>query len=108
MEQKMSNALYATRDDPCDTSRTAHRAKLDVIAAAMLTGGASGGWAMARALKSQAARRADPWLDPRPRTQPATGPGRSDVIGMQEKARRERQILRRPFSAGEANLLFGL
>jgi hypothetical protein len=51
--KKMSRTLYATRDDP------ARRAKLDVITAAMLTGGASGGWGMARALKSQAARRID-------------------------------------------------
>lgn len=55
----MSRTLYATRDDPCDTSWTARRAKLDVITAAMLTGGASGGWGMARALKPQAARRID-------------------------------------------------
>jgi len=105
----MSRTLYATRDDPCDTSLTARPAKLDVITAAMLAGGASGGWAMARALKSQAARRADPRLDPRPRTQPATWPGRSDVVvGTQEKARRERQILRRRFSASETIPLFEL
>jgi hypothetical protein len=98
----MSRTLYATRDDPCDTSWTARPAKLDVITAAMLTGGASGGWAMARALKSQAARRADP------RTRPAMGPGRSDVVvGTQEMARRERPVLRRRFSASETNPLFG-
>ena len=35
------------------SNRTAARcAKLDVIAAALLTGGASGGWGMARALRS--------------------------------------------------------
>jgi hypothetical protein len=33
----------------------AHRGKLDVITAAMLTGGASGGWGMTRAIKSRAA-----------------------------------------------------
>ena len=39
------------------SNRTAARcAKLDVIAAALLTGGASGGWGMARALRSRAAR----------------------------------------------------
>lgn len=104
----MSRTLYATRDDPCDTSWTARPAKLDVITAAMLTGGASGGWAMARALKSQAARRADPRLDPRSRTRPAMGPGRSDVVvGTQEMARRERPVLRRRFSASETNPLFG-
>lgn len=38
-------------------ARDAHRrAKFDVITAAMLTGGASGGWGMARAFKSRAAR----------------------------------------------------
>ena len=65
----MSKTLYATRDDPRDSNRAAAgRAKLDVIAAAMLTGGASGGWGMARALKSRAARR----VDTRQRTQSAT------------------------------------
>ena len=52
----MSTSFYATRDDPYDSNRVARRAKLDVITAAMLTGGASGGWAVAEALKSRAAR----------------------------------------------------
>ena len=65
----MSRALYATRDDPRDSNRPAAAcAKLDVITAAMLTGGASGGWGMARALKSRAARR----VDTRQRAQSAT------------------------------------
>ena len=52
----MSTSFYATRDDPYDSNRVARRAKFDVITAAMLTGGASGGWGMAEALKSRAAR----------------------------------------------------
>lgn len=52
----MSRSFYATRDDPYDSNRAALRPKLDVITAAMLTGGASGGWAVAEALKSRAAR----------------------------------------------------
>ena len=61
------------------THGDAGRARLDVVAAAMLNGGASGGWLMARALKSRgsgcvyAARRADratpvrePTFDARP------------------------------------------
>ena len=52
----MFRSSYATRDDPYDPNRVARRAKLDVITAAMLTGGASGGWGMAEALKSRAAR----------------------------------------------------
>jgi hypothetical protein len=38
---------------------TARRGKLDVVTAAMLSGGASGGWDMARALSSRAARDAE-------------------------------------------------
>ena len=53
----MFRIFSATREYPCDSNRADRRAKLDVITAAMLTGGASGGWGMARALKSQAARR---------------------------------------------------
>ena len=52
----MSRTLSLTRDDPYDSNRAARRAKLDVITAAMLTGGASGGWGMARALSSQTER----------------------------------------------------
>lgn len=64
----MSRTLYA-RSDPRGSSQTAvRRAKFDVITAAMLTGGASGGWGMARALKSFAARRGDT----RPCPEPAT------------------------------------
>jgi hypothetical protein len=53
----MFRTFSATREYPCDSNRADRRAKLDVITAAMLTGGASGGWGMARALKSQAAHR---------------------------------------------------
>jgi hypothetical protein len=47
----MSNifSLSGTRAD-------ARRAKLDVVAAAMLNGGASGGWLMGRALRPRASR----------------------------------------------------
>ena len=46
----MSRSFYATRDDPYDSNRAALRPKFDVIiTAAMLTGGASGGWAVAEA-----------------------------------------------------------
>ena len=52
----MSRTLYA-RSDLRDSNRAfAHRAKFDVITAAMLTGGASGGWGMARTLSSRAER----------------------------------------------------
>ena len=56
----MSNILHV-RDIPQGGARgfgrlAAGYGKREVIAAAMLTGGASGGWDMARALKSQAAR----------------------------------------------------
>ena len=56
----MSN-IFHVRNDPQAGARNASRlaagyGKREVIAAAMLTGGASGGWDMARALKSQAAR----------------------------------------------------
>jgi len=63
----MFRTFSATREDPFDSNRADRRAKLDVITAAMLTGGASGGWGMARALKSQAARR----IDTRPHAQSA-------------------------------------
>jgi hypothetical protein len=51
----MSNIFHASRS-PSGNARfsnrtAAHCAKLDVIAAALLTGGASGGWGMARALR---------------------------------------------------------
>ena len=52
----MSRSFYATRDHPYGSNRAALRLKLDVITAAMLTGGASGGWAVAEALKSRATR----------------------------------------------------
>ena len=52
----MSRSFYATRGDSCDSNPIARRAKFDVITAAMLTGGASGGWGMAEVLKSRAAR----------------------------------------------------
>ena len=52
----MSRSFYATRDHPYGSNWAALRLKLDVITAAMLTGGASGGWAVAEALKSRAAR----------------------------------------------------
>jgi hypothetical protein len=45
----MSRSFY-------DSNPIARRAKFDVITAAMLTGGASGGWGMAEALSSRAAR----------------------------------------------------
>ena len=56
----MSNTFHIG-SNPHGTAResnrsAARRAKLDVITAAMLTGGASGGWGMARAFKSRAAR----------------------------------------------------
>ena len=43
----MSRSFYATRDD-YDSSGVARRAQLDLITAAMLTGGASGGWSHGR------------------------------------------------------------
>jgi hypothetical protein len=49
----MFKIFSATREYPCDSNRAARRAKLDVITAAMLTGGASGGWGMARALSHE-------------------------------------------------------
>jgi hypothetical protein len=55
----MSRTLYARSDPRGSSQAAARRAKFDVITAAMLTGGASGGWGMARALKSFAARRGD-------------------------------------------------
>ncbi len=55
----MSRTLYARSDPRGSNQAAARRAKFDVITAAMLTGGASGGWGMARALKSFAARRGD-------------------------------------------------
>jgi len=55
----MSSTLYARSDPRGSNQAAARRAKFDVITAAMLTGGASGGWGMARALKSFAARRGD-------------------------------------------------
>ncbi len=55
----MSRTLDA-RSDPRGSNRTAAPCgKFDVITAAMLTGGASSGWGMARALKSLAAPRGD-------------------------------------------------
>jgi len=56
----MSNIFHlgtSPRGNARFSNRIAARcAKLDVIAAALLTGGASGGWGMARALRSRAAR----------------------------------------------------
>jgi hypothetical protein len=46
----MSNIFSLTGS----THGDARRAKLDVVTAAMLNGGASGGWLMTRALKSRA------------------------------------------------------
>jgi hypothetical protein len=59
----MSNIFHVS-SSPGGNARFSNRiaarcAKLDVIAAAMLTGGASGGWGMARALRSRTARCAD-------------------------------------------------
>lgn len=71
----MSRSFYASRDDPCDSNRLAHRANFDVITAAMLTGGASGGWGMAEALKSRAAR----LIETRPCSQPAAVAGMRDA-----------------------------
>jgi hypothetical protein len=56
----MSNIFHASRS-PSGNARfsnrtAAHCAKLDVIAAALLTGGASGGWGMARALRPRASQ----------------------------------------------------
>lgn len=48
----MHRTLYARSDPRGSNQAAAYRAKFDVITAAMLTGGASGGWGMARALKS--------------------------------------------------------
>ena len=55
------------------THADARRAKLDVVTAAMLNGGASGGWLMGRALRcasrSQSGDRADAaaaWQEPSP------------------------------------------
>ena len=64
----MHRTLYA-RSDPRGSSQAAtRRAKFDVITAAMLTGGASGGWGMARTLKSFAAHRGDGRRCTEPRT----------------------------------------
>jgi hypothetical protein len=56
----MSNIFHASRSPGGNarfSNRTAaHCAKLDVIAAALLTGGASGGWGMARALRPRASQ----------------------------------------------------
>lgn len=59
----MSN-IFHVGGSPSGNARFSNRsaarcAKLDVIAAALLTGGASGGWGMARALRPRAARCVD-------------------------------------------------
>ena len=53
----MHRTLYSRSDPRGSNQAAAHRAKFDVITAAMLSGGASSSWGMARALKSSAARR---------------------------------------------------
>jgi hypothetical protein len=53
----MSNIFHLTRNARADNRAAAGCGKLDVITAAMLTGGASGGWGMAKRLRN-AARRA--------------------------------------------------
>jgi hypothetical protein len=57
--KNMHRTLYARSDPRGSNQAAARRAKFDVITAAMLTGGASGGWGMAKTLKSFAARRGD-------------------------------------------------
>ena len=57
----MSNIFHLGGAAPLDRrSRTAaRRGKFDVVTAAMLSGGASGGWGMTRAFSSRAARDAE-------------------------------------------------
>lgn len=55
----MHRTIYSHSDPRGSNQAAAHRAKFDVITAAMLSGGASGSWGIARALKSSAARRGD-------------------------------------------------
>jgi len=51
------NIVDTARDSACDAHQTAaRRGKLDVIAAAILTGGANGGWTMGRAFRQRAER----------------------------------------------------
>ena len=56
----MSNIFHvaaSTRGKARDSNQTAARyGKFDTVTAAMLTAGPSGGWSMARAFKSRAAR----------------------------------------------------
>ena len=52
----MSNIFQLSRDPRDFNQVSARRAKLDVITAAMLTGGASGVWGVAKAYRSRAAR----------------------------------------------------
>jgi hypothetical protein len=56
----MSNIFHVAgspRGNTGDLNQSAaRRGKLDTVTAAMLTGGASGGWVMARAFRSRAAR----------------------------------------------------
>ena len=55
----MHRTLYSRSDPRGSNQAAAHRAKFDVITAAMLSGGASSSWGIARAMKSSAARRGD-------------------------------------------------
>lgn len=87
----MSRSFYATRDD-YDSSGVARRAKLDVITAAMLTGGASGGWGMVEALKSRAAR----LIDMQPCSQPAAVAGKRDAYANAGEGSGGSQILPLP------------
>ena len=87
----MSTSFYATRDD-YDSNRVARRAKFDVITAAMLTGGASGGWSMAEALKSRAAR----LIDMQPCSQPAAVAGTRDAYANAGEGSGGSQILPLP------------
>lgn len=59
----MSNLVHVPSGTRANASElnplVARSAKLDTITAAMLTGGASGGWRMGRAFTARAAREAD-------------------------------------------------
>jgi hypothetical protein len=59
----MSNIFHlggaAPHERRCLKSIAARRGKLDVLAAAMLSGGASGSWEITRAFSSRAARDAE-------------------------------------------------
>jgi hypothetical protein len=58
----------------------ARRAKLDVVTAAMLNGGASGGWGMTRAFSSRATRDAE-YAQAARTTLPAAGDERQRLAG---------------------------